>query len=230
VIHPRYWIKHSITRRALRGYPLYDLPHKQLESATTKAEAQENFDYFMSVRLHRLAHFSEWLRKKFSVNATLNGEGLTAVSNWADDYGGGLIQYEGSVALEIWANYRPIWDTAYSGFNVMIDIGIFQGEYLLKKRPKLYWEIYRGREVEPATYGSIHFMKPCLGGFPRFWNGFPLRAGAAAIINGRGLATVGNHLARNGSLVLDAKQNLHLSNFIDGNDPLVVGDYRNEQL
>jgi len=230
MIRPRYWIKHFIARRASRGYPLYDVPHKQSERTMTEAEAQENFHYFMSVRLHRLAYFLEWLRENFAVNATLNGEGLTAVSNWADEYGGGLIQYEGHVALEIWANYRPIWDAAYAGLNVMIDIGIFQGEYLMVKRPKLHWEIYRGQEVEPATYGSIQFMKPCLGGFPRFWNGFPLRAGAGAIINGRGLATVGDHMARNGSLVLDAKQNLHLSNFLDGNDPLVVGDYRNEQL
>jgi hypothetical protein len=39
-----------------------------------------------------------------AVEATLDGEGLTAVSNWADDYGGGLIQYQGHVALDLWAN------------------------------------------------------------------------------------------------------------------------------
>lgn len=51
MIYPRYWIKHSIARRALRGYPLYDVPHKQSERTMTEAEAQENFHYFMSVRL-----------------------------------------------------------------------------------------------------------------------------------------------------------------------------------
>jgi hypothetical protein len=230
MIYPRYWMKHSIARRKLRGYPLYDVPHKQSERTMTEAQAQENFSYFMSVRLRRLAYFSGWLKDNFAINATLDGEGLMAVSNWADYYGGGLIQYEGHVTLEVWENYQPIWDAAYAGLNVIVDIGIFQGEYLIAKRPKLYWEIYRGRQVEPTTFGSIHFMKPCLGGFPRFWNGFPLRAGAGAIINGRGLATVGNHMARNASLILDAKQNLHLSNFPDGKDPLIVGDYRNEQL
>jgi hypothetical protein len=230
MICPRYWIKHLLARRALRGYPLYDVPHKRAEKTMTEAEAQENFDYFMSVRLGRFAFFVDWMRRNFAVEATLDGEGLTAVSNWADDYGGGLIQYPGHLALDIWANYCPIWDSAHAGFNVMIDVGIFQGEYLTAKRPKLLWEIYRGHEIEPTTFGSTQLLKPCVGGFPRFWKGFPLRAGASAVINGRGISTVGDHMARSGALILDAKQNLHLSNFADGEDPLIIGDYRNEPI
>src|SRR5258708_37602086 len=89
MIHPRYWIKHAFARRALRGYPLYDVPHKRAEGKMSEAEAQQNFDYFMHVRLSRLAHFTDWLRNNFAVNAALDGEGLRAVGRWADDYGGG---------------------------------------------------------------------------------------------------------------------------------------------
>jgi hypothetical protein len=230
MIHPRYWIKHLVARRALRGYPLYDVPRKQAERTVTETEARENFDYFMSVRLSRLAYFTDWIRKHFAVKATLDGEGLTAVSDWADAYGGGLICAEDHVALNIWATYEPIWDAAFAGFNVMIDIGIFQGEYLIAKRPRLGWEIYRGQEIEPATFDSIQFMKPCLGGMPRFWNGFPLGTGLSAVINGRGLAMIGNHMARRGALITNARQVLHLSNVADGEDPIIIGDYRNETI
>lgn len=76
MIHPKFWLKHARARRALRGYPLYDVPHKQAEGTLSEKEARENFDYFMRVRLERLAFFQEWLKKNFGVNATLDGDGV----------------------------------------------------------------------------------------------------------------------------------------------------------
>ena len=228
MIRPRYWIKHLTARRAVRGYPLYDVPHKRAERTMTESEAQENFDYFMNVRLARLAHFVNWMDEHFSIRPTIDGDGLTAVSNWADEFGGGLIRRND--ALNTWATYEPIWNDSDAGFNVMIDIGIFQGEYLIARRPRLGWEIYRGREIEPATFESIAFLKPCLGGFSRFWNGFPLEAGAGALLNAHGLATFGDHMSRSRSLITNAQQNLYHSNIPEGDDPVVVGDHRNERL
>src|SRR3954470_6082536 len=121
MIYPRYWIKHHLARRALRGYPLYDVPHKRPERTMTEAEAQENFDFFMSVRLGRLAYFVDWMKTTFAIKASLDGDGLAAVSNWTEDYGGGLIWNEGHIASEIWDNYQPSWTGRYAGYNVMID-------------------------------------------------------------------------------------------------------------
>ena len=64
---------------------------------------------------------------------------------------------------KIYGTYQPRWEGALAGYNVMIDLGIFEGEYLIIKRPKLRWEIYRGHEIETETFNSIDFMKPCLG-------------------------------------------------------------------
>ena len=206
MIHPRYLIKHAVARRALRGYPLYDVPHKRPERAMTEAEAHENFDYFMSVRVGRLAYFTDWMRKNFAVKATLDGDGIAAVSDWADNYAGGLIRDDGRVPLDVWATYAPIWEDAYAGFNVMTDIGIFLGEYLIAKRPRLGWEIYRGHEIEPTTFESAQFMKPCLGGFPRFWKGFVLETGMGAVVNARGLATIGDRMSRTRTLIHGAQK------------------------
>lgn len=221
-----------MARRALRDYPLYDVPHKRLERDMIEAHAEENFEYFMEIRQSRLAHFVDWMKEHFSVRVTLDGDGLVAVSNWADEYGGGLLQSDyQAVDLSVWAKYAPAWRDENAGFNVMVDLGIFQGEYLIAKRPQLVWEMYGGRDIEPSTFDSEHFRKPCLGGFSRYWNGFPLRAGVGAIINGRGLATIGDHMARPRSLVTDAQSNLYLSNIPEGIDPVItIGDYRNEPL
>jgi hypothetical protein len=230
MIHPRYWIKHALARRALRGYPLHDVPHKRLERAMTEAEAHENFDYFMSVRAGRLAYFTDWMRKNFAVKATLDGDGITAVSDWADNYAGGLIREDGRLPMEVWATYSPIWEGAYAGFNVMTDIGIFLGEYLIAKRPRLGWEIYQGHKIEPTTFDSDQFMKPCLGGFPRFWKGFVLETGLGAVVNARGLATIGDRMSRTETLIHGAQKNLQLADVADGENPVILGDYRNEQL
>lgn len=231
MIQPRYWIKHAVARRALRGYPLYDVPHKRLEREMTEAEAQENFDYFMSAWDSRLAYFKDWLRRIFSVKATLDGDGITAVSDWADEYAGGLIRNDSHIPLEVWASYDPIWREAYAGFNVMTDIGIFLGEYLIAKRPRLAWEIYRGHEVEPATFESVELMKPCIGGFPRrFWKGFVLTTGFGLVINARGLSTISDRMSRTKTLIHAAQKNLQLADIAEGENPVVLGDFRNEQL
>lgn len=230
MIHPRYWIKHLVARRALRDYPLYDVPHKRLEREMTEAEAQENFDYFMSVRDSRLTYFTDWMRRRFSIKATLDGDGIIAVSDWADEYAGGLIRTDSHISLDVWASYNPIWREAYAGFNVMTDIGIFLGEYLIAKRPRLAWEVYRGHEFEPTTFESTSFMKPCLGGFPRFSKGFVLEAGFGAVINARGLSTIGDRMSRTKVLVHAAQKNLQLADIPNGENPVILGDFRNEQL
>lgn len=223
-------MKHAVARRSLRGYPLYDVPHKRLERAMTEAEAHENFGYFMSVRDSRLAYFTNWMRKNFSVKATLDGDGITAVSDWVDEYAGGLIRNDSHIPQEVWASYDPIWREAYAGFNVMIDIGIFLGEYLIAKHPRLAWEINRGHEFEPTTFESTSFMKPCIGGFPRFSKGFVLKDGFGAVVNARGLSTIGDRMSCTRALVHAAQSNLQFANLPEGENPVILGDFRNEQL
>lgn len=41
MIHPKFWLKHAQAKRALKGYPLYDVPHKQAEGALSEKSAGE---------------------------------------------------------------------------------------------------------------------------------------------------------------------------------------------
>jgi hypothetical protein len=91
ITHPRFWLRHWRVRRVLRGYPLYDVPNKKPERELPEAQARENFDYFMRVRLERLAFFQSWLRNNFSVDASLTPAGVHGVNRWVDQFGGGLI-------------------------------------------------------------------------------------------------------------------------------------------
>jgi hypothetical protein len=226
MIYPRYWIRHAVARRALRGYPVYDVPHKDAEGKMGEARAQENFDYFMRVRLGRLAYFTGWLRKNFGVEAILNGEGLQAVSRWTEAYGGGLIGGDDFLTMmKIYGTYQPRWEGALAGYNVMIDIGIFEGEYLIVKRPRLRWEIYRGHEIEPETFNSIDFMKPCLGCDGLLLKQPSLSVGCSSIANGRAISTMGSINRTRSLLIANAQSILHATKV-----PYVIGDYRNEPI
>jgi hypothetical protein len=232
MIHPKFWLKHMRARRAIKGYPLYDVPHKQAEAALSESQAQENFDYFMKVRLDRLAFFQKWLLDNFGVTASLDGAGVRAVSRWVDDYGGGLIR-DDRYPWRSFDSYQPPWEGEYAGYNVMIDIGIFLGEYLISKRPRLHWEIYRGHEVEPETIGSPGYMRPHLGGMPRKWGCDVLRDGGyGAIVGSREESQIqlDGRRRQTGGLISTAKAALYHANFPDGAEPIIIGDSSNEQL
>lgn len=231
MIYPRFWLKHSRVKRALKSYPLYDVPHKQSEQTLSEGEARENSDYFMRMRLERLAFFRNWLRANFGVVATLDGDGIRAMSRWVDDYGGGLIGDE-TYTMTIFAEYQPRWEGVYAGYNVMIDIGIFLGEYLISKRPRLHWDIYRGHVEEPATFRSVGYMRPHLGGMPRKWACDVLTTGYAVVATSRNQSVIGHdhYYDEKDALVGEAKSALHDSRQPDGYEPIIAGDSKNEPL
>ena len=58
---------------------------------------------------------------------------------------------------------------------------------------------------------------------------FVLAAGVGAVINARGLATIGDRMSRTETLIHGAQKNLQLADIADGENPVILGDYRNEQ-
>jgi hypothetical protein len=231
LIRPRYWLRFALAHRAVRHYPLYDVPHKQDERTLDEGRIQENFSYFMRERLNRLAFFRSWLRTSFHIDADLDGGGLRKVSRWVDDYGGALVGAQAD-DLTVYACYQPRWEDSCAGYNVMMDIGIFLGEYLITKRPGLYWEIYRGDEDEPASFRAAEYLKPDLGGTPRRWRIFPLRKGYGVIANSRELALIQSNYAHASpdALVTIAKSALYMTRVLADPDTVVVGDSSNEPL
>ena len=192
MLYPRLWLKHWRTRRALVGYPLYDAPHKQAEHTLKEVQFQENYDYFMNNRLKRLAFFQAWLKRHFRVDASINGDGLRAANAWVNDYGGALIGDEPDT-MTIFASYMPRWEGQYVGYNVLYDIAIFIGEYLIFKRPKLRWELYRGPKAGSGETVSINLYRPHIGGFTRYWEDDVLNVAYLAIVQSRNGSKIGHN-------------------------------------
>ena len=55
---PQAWMRKRSLERALRGYPLYDPPHKVEERLLAGEGRWRKLNYFMRVREQRLAAFS----------------------------------------------------------------------------------------------------------------------------------------------------------------------------
>lgn len=199
MIDPRYWLPHWRARRALVGYPLYTVPHRQSEATLDVALALENFDHFMSVRLERLAAFREWLARHFGVEAALDEPGLDAVEAWAKRYGGGTVQ-DRVTMMKAFAHYEPDWVGRLAGCNVIIDLGIFFGEFLLAQRPHLRWVCDFSCPEGNVPTDISNFGRPHIGGFVTNWDI--------------------NVFQDSLETLLSARQQSEL-----WNDPILVGDY-----
>lgn len=234
MISPRFWFRFWKARRALVDYPLYDVPHKQAEETLSEEQVQENFAYFMRVRHERLAFFQQWMHRNFGVELPLNGDGILALEAWLSNYGGGLVGDEYFTST-IFATYQPRWTGRYAGYNVMVDIAIFIGEYLISKRPRLCWEIHRG-ELSSETGKVIgnNLARPIIGGFPkpRLWKRDVFQSGYGIIADWRNRSKLGGNrvVYKLDTLACRMKTTLYLANIPDGNYKFIFGDYSNEPL
>lgn len=139
---PQMWLRRVWLRRSLRDYPLYDPPHKVEERLLSKEEAAENFDYFMRVRQQRLAYFENWLRHRFWATLTPDRAGVKALSRWGNKYAGLLLTARpDGHPNNSYFTYDPPWTGENAGCNVLFDMGIALGEFIIVNCPKLHWAL-----------------------------------------------------------------------------------------
>jgi len=158
--------------RALGEYPLYDPPHKVEEYLLSREQAAENFDYFMRVRLERVAYFQGWLQRHFGVTVTLDEQGVRALSRWGNKYAGFLlVKGTDGGPNRSYFTYDPPWMGENAGHNVLLDMGITLGEAIIANCPKVHWDFDPISAILPRTAQmlkrsrGLSFQRPMLTGF-----------------------------------------------------------------
>jgi hypothetical protein len=169
---PHVWLRRLWLRRALRGYPLYDPPHKVEEYLLSREKADENFEYFMRVREERVAYFKNWLRRDFYVAITADENGVRELNRWGNRYAGLLLVTDGNGRVtRSYFTYDPPWVGEGAGHNVLFDMGITLGEFMIANCPKLHWDVDPVSAVLPRTgrllkkSAGMSFQRPELTGF-----------------------------------------------------------------
>ncbi len=182
ILLPQMWLRKLWLRRALRDYPTYDPPHKVEERLLSPEKARENFDYFMRVRLQRMAYFREWLRRYFRIVLTPDTNGVKALNRWGNKYAGLLLEAEPSSGpTNAYFTYDPAWIGNNAGCNVVFDMGIALGESVIASCPRLYWDLDPISATLPRTAkilkreSGMSFQRPRLTGSDNpAWSWAPL--------------------------------------------------------
>jgi hypothetical protein len=157
---------------AVADYPLYQPPHRQGPNYLRRvqnqkedehirlfhefmARGEENFQFFLEQRSARLAALYAFL-DKFSVKASLDDTGLSSVSAWLPGNGCALIGDPRNEAIvQAFYQMQTPWTQSLRGFNVVFDFGIFLGEALIARQPRLRWKLRLGlsEKGESASTG-----------------------------------------------------------------------------
>ncbi|WP_156967749.1 hypothetical protein [Methylosinus sp. PW1] len=172
MLRPQAWLRKKWLRRALRDYPLYDPPHKVEERLLSREQAAENFDYFMSVRHERVAYFREWLRRYFCVSIWPDEKGVRALNRWGNKFAGLLVLVgPDGYPTGSYYTYDPPWTGENTGYNVIFDMGITTGEFIIGNCPNLHWDfdpispVLPRRAEKLKQSAGMGFQRPRLTGF-----------------------------------------------------------------
>jgi hypothetical protein len=166
------WLRKRRLERVLHEYPLYDPPHKVEERLLSREKAAENFDYFMRVRLDRLAHFQRWLHRQFGIRVSLDEKGVSDLSRWGNKYAGLLLtKGPDGYPMRSYFTYDPPWTGENAGHNVLFDMGMTLGEAIIANCPKLRWDFDPISAILPSKAkllketSGMSFQRPMVTGF-----------------------------------------------------------------
>jgi hypothetical protein len=147
-------------------YPVYAPPHHDAENVLAKHEIKANYDYFLAEKTRRVHCLTEYFAS-FSIALRFERNSIEALDSWIYRYGGHLLPRkrqprQGSVVSAM-LDYQPAWTGVFRGLNIINDIGIFVGDYIVSKDPGVHWDVYYGNGT-PRDYEEVGFGHPCLLG------------------------------------------------------------------
>lgn len=161
----RNLIDHRRVWRSLNDYPVYSPPFHDAEIVLTPEQIEANYDYFLKQKSIRLDYLAKYLAA-FSVELRLAQEALPALDRWLYRYGGHLIPSGGEVISAL-ADYEPAWVGNYHGLNIVNDIAIFAGDYIISRNRDARWDVWYGDGTK-YDYEKEGFGQPCLFGLCHF--------------------------------------------------------------
>src|SRR5262249_579311 len=145
----------------LSDYPVYEPLHRQgpnflrdqqgNQSAEERlqsvrafvARGEENLAHLMAHRDERLTALRNFLLR-FDVTLALDDPGLQAVSAWRPGNIGVLVANHRDHATRQAFFQHASWVGKWCGLNVIFDLGVFLGECVIARRPKLRWKYVGG--------------------------------------------------------------------------------------
>ena len=152
--------RQQVLAPALVDYPLDQPSHRQGPNFLRRRRDQNEEDYAREVPricrasgselslFHGSAHHAS--RRAASVSGKVWGErslddaGIASVSAWLADNGYALANFRDKAVVATFYEMRIPWTEAVRGLNVIFDLGVFLGESIVRKQPRLHWKYILG--------------------------------------------------------------------------------------
>jgi hypothetical protein len=87
---------------------------------------------------------------------------LVALDGWFYRYGGHLVPSSGN-SIDSMQNYEPVWAAENQGINIVHDISVFAGDYIISKNHNVQWDVNFGDGTR-RDYDELGFGQACLIG------------------------------------------------------------------
>jgi hypothetical protein len=161
-------------QRGLRDYPIYTPPFARSQPSLSRTEMDANYRHFLEQKAARLDDLAAYLGA-FSVQLRFAPDVLLTLERWLYRYGGHLLPARGRrgptsddarIASALF-NYEPAWVGPYHGLNVIHDIAIFAGEYIIAANDGAHWGMWHGDGGERDRQAG-GFGQPCIFGLRHF--------------------------------------------------------------
>src|SRR6201995_2396114 len=148
--------------RSLPDYPVYAPPFRyEQNKIPSREQIEQNYQYFLQHKADRLKYLAGYLAS-FSVPLTLEPATLPLIGRWLYRYGGHLDPGGGDVVFVL-GHYNPPWTGEYHGLNVMNDLSIFAGDYIVSRNKETRWDAWFGDGTRYA-YEMMGCGQPCIFG------------------------------------------------------------------
>ncbi len=141
---------------ALVDYPPYAPPIWSSDTQKFADATAKYRSYFLENRSWRIEALRIFLAK-FGVALDLGDTGVEAVSKWCPIYANllvdGLQHQESEELRRAYGWFQVPWTGSLIGLNPIFDLGVYMGECLLFRNPRLAW---RPRTKAEPNKGAIH--------------------------------------------------------------------------
>jgi hypothetical protein len=120
--------------------------------------------------------------------------------------------------------YQPAWEGALAGCNVMVDLAIFIGEYLIAQRPRLRWicplDCPKGLVLEDVP----DFGRPHIGGYVHPWRTNLFQMGMGDLLTARMRSEIGHNLmtTQRNVVIENCEQCLKMADAPDDGKPFIL--------
>ena len=143
---------------ALDGYPPYAPPIWSSEAQSARDANEAYTSHFLENRNRRVDALGNFLAK-FDVALSLEDVGVKAVSAWCPLYADLLVDgLQHQESEDLWRAYNWFhapWTGSLVGLNPIFDLGVYMGECLLYRNPRLKWQLYINPE---PNKGATHLI------------------------------------------------------------------------